>query len=315
MSVAMKTEEAPGLTFSYSKEFNDLVVEMHRGREALPRYSHWIQDNLGGEGSRLDHFSKYLYPEIRRHCGDLSSKRVLDFGCGTGASTVVLANHAREVVAFDINPNTVAICQRRLQEHGLADRARAVSAPDFRSLQPELGSFDFILLEAVLEHIPITLRGLRSELLRTLFAVLKPGGHLFISGTPNRLWPFDFHTTQLWWIPWTPPGSKWAYSRAVRSGRFADNPGGPPRGTVFLEEEGAWGTTYFHILKSLPRDSFDVVNSAPGHNRHVSYSYRPHYREIFDFLVYTFLTSWSRVPPTALCPAIENLAIRKREAA
>ena len=83
---------------------------------------------------------------------------------------------------------------------------------------------------------------------------------------------------------------------------------------MFLEEEGAWGTTYFHILKSLPRDSFEVVNSTPGHNRHVSYSYRPHYREIFDLLVYTFLTSWSRVPPTALCPAIENLAIRKLEA-
>jgi len=109
LSAAAVIEEGPGLTFSYSQEFTDLVVEMHRGREGLPRYSHWIQDNLGGEGSRLDHFSKFLYPEIRRHCGDLASKRVLDFGCGTGASTVVLARHAREDVASDINPKTVAI--------------------------------------------------------------------------------------------------------------------------------------------------------------------------------------------------------------
>jgi len=298
--------------FDYSPEFRNLIVQMHKGKEGLPNYPGYIRDHLGGENSRLNAFSRYLYPEIRLHCGDLASCRVLDFGCGTGASTAILAQHSREVVGFDISPQSVSICRRRLAEHGLLDRARVISARDFRSVLGDIGTFDLVLMEGVLEHVPITAGSLRGDLLRTLFGILNPEGHLFISGTPNRLWPFDFHSTQLWWIPWMRPGSKRAYLKAVRKGRIADNAGGSPRGPVFLEEEGAWGSTYFEIVRALPRGFFEVVNSRPGHNRHVSYSFRPLYRELFDFFAYVFVTSLTGLPPTALSPAIDNLAIQKR---
>jgi len=309
------SEPPSGYTFEYSQAFKDLIVEMHKGKEHLSQYPGYIRDHLGGEDSRLNAFSRYLYPEIRLHCGDLVGSRVLDFGCGTGASTAILALHSREIVGFDINPQSAGICRKRLEEHGVGDRAQVFSSPDFRTVLPKLGTFDIILLEGVLEHIPISAGSLRGDILRTLFGILRPEGHLFISGTPNRLWPFDFHSTQLWWIPWTRPGSKRAYAKALRKGRIADNPGGPPRGPLFLEEEGAWGATYFEIVKSLPRGSFDVVNSERGHNRHVSYTFLPLYRELFDCFTHYFVTSWSGLPPTALSPAIDNLAIRKRNGA
>jgi hypothetical protein len=34
--------------------------------------------------------------------------------------------------------------------------------------------------------------------------VLKPGGDLFIFDTPNRVFPKDLHTTQVWFIGWLP---------------------------------------------------------------------------------------------------------------
>lgn len=48
-------------------------------------------------------FEIFFCPEIRCHCGDLSSEKVLDFGYGTGATTAVIAMNCNSVVAYDIN--------------------------------------------------------------------------------------------------------------------------------------------------------------------------------------------------------------------
>ena len=77
-----------------------------------------------GPGSRMARFEASTLPELIRHTGPLDGKRVLDFGCGSGTITPSLALRAKEVVAFDVNADAVAITRARLREHGLGARRR-----------------------------------------------------------------------------------------------------------------------------------------------------------------------------------------------
>lgn len=297
--------------FEYSQEFKDLIVEFHKGKENLSSYQSYIQDHLGGASSRLSRFASYLWPEISHHCGELKTKRVLDFGCGTGATTVVLALNCGEVVAFDIDERATSICQRRLQEHGLMHKVEVSCAPDFTDIMGQMGTFDFILMNGVIEHIPLSLVGLRKKILLSLFNSLKTSGYLYINETPNRLWPKDAHTTTLWWIPWTTPGSRWAYEKAVRKGKHLDNPTTHSNGPLGLEERGAWGVTFFDLKGYLSEVSFKVINSISGHDRHLAYTRRTAKQLLFDSIVYYSFSKWTKTPITAFAPYISHLVIQK----
>jgi magnesium-protoporphyrin O-methyltransferase len=72
---------------------------------------------------------------------DLSGKRVLDAGCGTGAYAVEAARRGAQVVAIDLSPTLVDLARSRLPAE-LAERI------DFRSgdmLDPALGHFDHVV--------------------------------------------------------------------------------------------------------------------------------------------------------------------------
>ena len=135
-----------------------------------------------------------------------------------------------------------------------------------------MGTFDFILLNGVIEHIPLSKKGLRKKTFQTLFDILNEQGCLYIDDTPNRLWPIDGHTTKLWWIPWTKPGSRWAYQKAIREHKHFNNLITYSNGPLGLEERGAWGATFFEIIDYLSGKPFEIVNTLPGHNKSISYT-------------------------------------------
>jgi magnesium-protoporphyrin O-methyltransferase len=79
---------------------------------------------------------------------DLSGKRLLDAGCGTGALAVEAARRGAEVVAIDLSPTLVQLARDRVP----ADVAGAI---DFRSgdmLDPALGFFDHVVAMDSLIH-------------------------------------------------------------------------------------------------------------------------------------------------------------------
>lgn len=78
---------------------------------------------------------------LSRLPSDLTGKRVLDAGCGTGAMTEELARRGAEVVAIDISPALVEIATKRLPE-GLAPQVTFTSGD---MLSPDLGSFDHVM--------------------------------------------------------------------------------------------------------------------------------------------------------------------------
>lgn len=96
--------------------------------------------------------------------------KVLDIGCGDGTSLIYLQNHGCEAYGVESDRNVAPIAQRL----GLNIEIGLFDASHY-----EEASFDYVLMEQVLEHIPDPL-----EILRGIFRILKPGGALIV-GTPN----------------------------------------------------------------------------------------------------------------------------------
>jgi len=81
--------------------------------------------------------------------GDLSGKRLLDAGCGTGCLAVEAARRGAEVVAVDVAATLVQIARERLP----ADLARgSVQFLAGDMLDPSLGSFDHVVAMDSLIH-------------------------------------------------------------------------------------------------------------------------------------------------------------------
>lgn len=101
----------------------------------------------------------------------LDGKQVLDYGCGHGENSILLAACGARVTAFDLSPESVAKARRRAELHGLADRiqvdVRAAGQTDYPP-----ASFDVVAGFAILHHLHWMLPTIFAEAAR----VLKPGG-------------------------------------------------------------------------------------------------------------------------------------------
>ncbi|MBA2390548.1 MAG: class I SAM-dependent methyltransferase [Geodermatophilaceae bacterium] len=303
----MSAPAAELLDVGYSSAFEHAIDEFLSSRGGSGK---WAALHGNAPGSRMAGFETATLAELERHVGALHGKRVLDFGCGTGTITPSLAVRASEVVAFDVSADAVEITRHRLREHDLA-HVEVHRADSYRDVADQLGSFDVVILHAVFEHVPLSIRGLRADVMQLAFDALVPGGHLFIAESPNRLVPRDIYCTGLWLLPWTRGGSRWAYRWAVKAGRHHDPTG---RGPISLEERGAWGFTYWAVRRYLTDREHDVVNARRGHDRWVRYGRSlSRKRRWFETAAYYGLTRTVRIPIVAVAPMISPLVIRRRD--
>jgi 2-polyprenyl-3-methyl-5-hydroxy-6-metoxy-1,4-benzoquinol methylase len=130
----------------------------------------------------------YLAPD------DFEGKRLLDFGCGGGNATVVLARMLpkTDIIGVELVQSWVDLANERKQIYG-QDHLTFVHSPDSADIPSHVGKFDYIVLNAVYEHL---LPAERHSLLPKLFSLLNPGGVLFINETPHRWFPVETHTTK-----------------------------------------------------------------------------------------------------------------------
>ena len=82
---------------------------------------------------------------------DLTGKRVLDAGCGTGALAVEAARRGAEVVAIDLSPTLVDLARERIP----ADVADRVTFKSGDMLGKELGTFDHVVAMDSIIHYQI----------------------------------------------------------------------------------------------------------------------------------------------------------------
>jgi 2-polyprenyl-3-methyl-5-hydroxy-6-metoxy-1,4-benzoquinol methylase len=125
--------------------------------------------------------------------GSFAGRRLLDFGCGAGASTMILSRLFPDtaIVGIELEPSLLRLASARAEFYGCRNVVLHQSpAPD--QLPDDLGRFDFVMMSAVYEHL---LPDERAVLLRALWALLEPGGVLFLNQTPYRYFPVEFHST------------------------------------------------------------------------------------------------------------------------
>jgi len=72
---------------------------------------------------------------------ELSGKRILDAGCGTGAFAVEAARRGAQVVAIDLSPTLVNLARERIPQ----DVAHLVEFHSGDMLDPALGHFDHVV--------------------------------------------------------------------------------------------------------------------------------------------------------------------------
>jgi SAM-dependent methyltransferase len=122
--------------------------------------------------------------------------RVLDIGCGTGAWSVHWATRGCLVTGVDIDAEFLA--RARLREGLNDERVFRTVLASATQLPPDIGHFDVVLLNSLLEHIPDWRAALREAV-----RVLAPGGVLVLH-TTNRYHPFQAEINHFPFYPWLP---------------------------------------------------------------------------------------------------------------
>ncbi len=135
------------------KSKEDLLIK----DEIIERYSNPPADT--------PYYLEYSYHVL----GDVEDKIVLDYGCGTGDNSVLLANRGAKVIGVDISPDLLVLAEKRLEAHKYKNKAefRVGSAHEL-PLKDE--SVDVVFGMAIMHHLELETAS------KEVFRVLKKGG-------------------------------------------------------------------------------------------------------------------------------------------
>ena len=187
-----------------------IKAHYHTGWRSASNYSKEVYeaDLKAHLSERLQEDRRIVIPWLDNAIG-LSGKRILEIGCGTGSSTVALAEQGATVTGIDIDAGALQVAQDRLKAYGLKADCRALNADEMVQTFGQ-DAFDAVVFFACLEHMTIKER---INSLRNAWAMLPVGGHLAIVETPNRLWFDDDHTSSLPFFHWLPDELAVQYTR------------------------------------------------------------------------------------------------------
>ena len=129
---------------------------------------------------------------MERFGGRVEGARVLEIGSGRGVGTEIIFERfgAREVHAFDLDPDMIARARRRLS--GYPANRLTLFVGDAAAIKAEAGSYDAVFDFGILHHVPDWQRAV-AEVAR----VLKPGGGFFFEEVTQQALDRWFYRTFL----------------------------------------------------------------------------------------------------------------------
>lgn len=133
----------------------------------------WYQGSAADYLIYLFHVASYRFAQQYT-----AGKEVLDYGCGTGYGSNMIAENGDSVVGIDIDSEVIGYAKSKFPRPNL--NFETVEPAESGRLPYQDGSFDTVVSFQVIEHVENVDRYL-SEINR----VLRPGGE-FILATPDR---------------------------------------------------------------------------------------------------------------------------------
>jgi 2-polyprenyl-3-methyl-5-hydroxy-6-metoxy-1,4-benzoquinol methylase len=237
-----------------------IQTHFHQGWRAKSNYSEALyrHDLAAHLHARIEQDRRFVIPWLNA-ARPLRGMRILEIGCGTGSSTVALAEQGARVVAVDIDEAALMVARERCRVYGVS--AEIINANAARLL--EFGAVDAVLYFATLEHMN---HAERMSSLADAWALLAAGGLLVIIETPNRLWYFDGHTSRLPFFNWLPDDLAFLYSRFSPKELFRDSYREPTAETMEHFLRRGRGASYHEIdLAIAPTETLETLSSLSGH--------------------------------------------------
>jgi 2-polyprenyl-3-methyl-5-hydroxy-6-metoxy-1,4-benzoquinol methylase len=126
--------------------------------------------NMYDTNKRLEIIFKDLLTE------NISGKKLLDAGCGTGWFSKFSCDRGANVTSMDLGEKLLSKVALKCNSERVVGSILEIPFDD--------NTFDIIISSEVIEHVPDPYKAMQE-----LFRVLKPGGTLVLT-TPNKIWYF-----------------------------------------------------------------------------------------------------------------------------
>ncbi|MDY6815562.1 MAG: bifunctional 2-polyprenyl-6-hydroxyphenol methylase/3-demethylubiquinol 3-O-methyltransferase UbiG [Pseudomonadota bacterium] len=110
----------------------------------------------------------------------LAGKKVLDVGCGGGLLSEGMARRGAHVTGIDMGETPLSVAKLHSLESGIKVDYRQTTVEELARDPDQAGQYDVVTCLEMLEHVPDP-----ASVIRACAAMLKPGGHMFVS-TINR---------------------------------------------------------------------------------------------------------------------------------
>ena len=192
-----------------------------------------------------------------------SGKRILDFGCGSGASTMILHRLFPQatIIGIELDPQLLSIAKARAKHYAFPE-SQLLQSPSGAEIPSRLGKVDCVVMSGVYQCM---LPAEREAVLPRLWAVINDNGVLFLNQTPHRYTPVDTSTTGLPLINYLPASIA---HRAVC--RFSKRTALDTTSWTALLRAGIRGATEYEVLTILRHtsDGHPVLLNPSGEGIH-----------------------------------------------
>lgn len=117
---------------------------------------------------------KRLFAERDAYFEAISGKKVLDYGCGRGESSLYYLSKGAFVSGIDISPTYVETARAAAESAGYPRERYDFSVMDAHAMTFPNDHFDLVAGEGILHHLDADLA------MKEIWRVLKPGGRVFL---------------------------------------------------------------------------------------------------------------------------------------